>query len=292
MDRELRAPAILVSEPGPRTLVEKRWAGARLGALRGSPDRPIGESWEFSTLPGAESRALGRPLHELLGRRLAILAKLIETRLPLSIQVHPPADPDGEWNGKEEAWVVLHAEPGSAVHAGLAAGIDRSELARRVRDGEPEAVLAALQRIPVEAGSAVLLPSGTVHAVGAGILLAEIQQPADLTLRLFDWGSPRALQVEDALAAIDPCAQVRVGGPRAGATLRGQHLELRSFGPGSHTLELASDALVVAVLGECALRAADASARLATGDLRLFTGGRLVLEISGSGMAAVGRALG
>jgi hypothetical protein len=287
-------PALLAPEPGPRTLVEVRWGGSRLGALRGAPGRAIGESWEFSTLPGSESFALGRSLTALLGRPLGFLAKLIDTRLPLSLQVHPPADPGTGWRGKEEAWIVLEAAPGAEVLAGLVPGIDSAELAARARavlaGAEPESLLALLRRVPVQRGSIVLIPSGTLHSIGANILLAEIQQPADRTCRLYDWGSGRELQVEAALAAADPRAVAQVWQPGEPARpLRGQWVELSILAPGNHSIDVAGDALLVPVRATCELRAAAARERVGPGELRLCTGGTLGVELGPDGLAVIGR---
>lgn len=287
-------PALLAPEPGPRTLIEVRWGGSRLGALRGAPGRAIGESWEFSTLSDRESFALGQPLPALLGRPLGFLAKLIDTRLPLSLQVHPPPDPAAGWAGKEEAWVVLDAEPGAEVLAGLVPGVDSAELAasaRAVLAGDPpERLLAVLQRVPVQRGSSVLLPSGTLHSIGANILLAEIQQPADRTLRLYDWGSGRELQVEAALAAADPRSVAKVWQPdEPPRSLRGQWIELSVLGPGSHSIDLSGDALVVPVGGSCELRAGAVREQPALGELRLFTGGTLGVDLGPGGLAVIGR---
>jgi len=285
-------PALIAPEPGEGTLVETRWGGSRLGALRGASGQAIGESWEFSTLPGRESRANGRPLPQVLGGPLAFLAKLIDTRSPLSIQVHPPADPASGWGGKEEAWIVLDADPGAEVLAGLAPGIGARELAAGAREAlesrRSDALVSKLRRIPVQPGTVVLVPSGTPHSIGANILLAEIQQPADRTLRLYDWGSARPLQVEPALAAVDPGAVPQVWQPQEPPReLRGAHVALAVLAGGSHSLEVAQG-LVVPVRGRCTLRAGDAHAQVSRGELRLCTGGRLALELSPGSLAVVG----
>ena len=174
-----------------------------VAALRDHPDphARIGESWEFSTLPGSESRVGDRPLAAALGRPLPFLAKLIDTALPLSVQVHPGDDPTTGAPGKEEAWVVLAADPDARVWAGLAPTCSPAEFRRAVAAGEP--LLHLLRTIPVVAGSVLLIPARTVHAIGGGILLAEIQQPSDCTFRFHDHGSERPIQPREALAAVD-----------------------------------------------------------------------------------------
>jgi mannose-6-phosphate isomerase len=255
--------------------------------------RAIGESWEFSTLPGRESRANGEPLPAVLGRPLGFLAKLIDTRLPLSIQVHPAADRASGWGGKEEAWIVLEADPGAEVLAGLAPGVGARDLAAGAREalesGRPDALVSKLRRIPVQSGTVVLVPSGTLHSIGAHVLLAEIQQPADRTLRLYDWDSGRPLQVEQALSAAAPAAVAQVWQPwEAPRSLRGAHVELSLLGPGTHVIDVAGEALVVPVRGCCALQAGEVHTRAASGELRLCTARRLSVEVEPSGLAVVG----
>ncbi len=242
-------------EPGPTTLKRVPWGGRRLAALRAGHERPatpaggptdglpIEESREFSTLPGSESRAQGRALSEVLGGPLPFLAKLIDTAAPLSIQVHPEDDPANGRLGKEEAWIVLDAEPGASVLAGAAAGVGDGELALAMEEAiaRPErgtVLLEALRRIPVERGMVILVPAGTVHSIGAGILLAEIQQPTDCTHRLFDYGSDRPIHPEAARAAWRIEAQPRIWRPgEPGGSLRGRHLTLHVHTPGETTLD-------------------------------------------------------
>jgi hypothetical protein len=155
--------------------------------------------------------------------------------------------------------------------------------------GRPEVLLANLRRVPVRRGTVVLVPSGTLHSIGPDILLAEIQQPADRTLRLYDWGSERALQVEAALAAVDPGAQPQVWQVgEAPRTLRGAHVELTVLGEGSHALDLSGDALVVPVGARCELESGGARAHSGHAELRLCTGGRLAIDVPAQGMAVVG----
>jgi mannose-6-phosphate isomerase len=152
---------------------------------------------------------------ELLGRhhplpRFPLLVKFLDARETLSVQVHPDdaaaaraTPPD---SGKTEAWVVLAAEPGATIYAGLKPGVDRPHLAAAIEQGTCAECLHGFQPQP---GDCVFLPAGTVHALGAGLLVAEIQQASDITYRLFDWnrvgsdGKSRALHVEQGLAAID-----------------------------------------------------------------------------------------
>ncbi len=206
------------------------WGGRRLAAW----GKPLGpgphwaESWEVADHPDGQSRVLagpwqGRTLHELvehrgkelLGRdaprpRFPLLLKLLDAHDRLSVQVHPNDEqaarlqpPD---EGKTEAWIVLEAAPGAGVWAGLRPGVDRHQLLEHLRQGTVEECLHFQE---VQPGDCILLPAGTVHAIGPGLLLAEIQQSSNVTFRLFDWnrlgpdGRPRPLHVEQALEVID-----------------------------------------------------------------------------------------
>ena len=167
--------------------------------------------WQGHTL-GELIRANGR---ELLGRhhpqsRFPLLFKFLDANRRLSVQVHPDdaeaARLDPPDLGKTEAWVVLEAEPGSRLYAGLKRGFDRAALEREVRRGTCELCLHTIEPAP---GDCVFIPAGMVHAIGEGLLIAEIQQASDTTFRLFDWnrtgpdGQPRQLHIEQALEAID-----------------------------------------------------------------------------------------
>lgn len=127
---------------------------------------------------------------------------LVETgpsTVPVPISSQPPS-------GKTEAWVIIHAEPGARLYAGLKAGVDREGLRQHLAD---ETVEQCLHGFPVSRGDCVFVPAGTVHAIGEGIVVAEIQQSSDLTFRLYDWGrvgadgKPRPLHIDEALACID-----------------------------------------------------------------------------------------
>ena len=152
---------------------------------------------------------------ELFGRhhpqsRFPLLFKFLDCAKTLSVQVHPDdaqaarlSPPD---LGKTEAWVVLAAEPNSVIYAGLKRGFDRHALEREVQRGTCELCLHRLEPKP---GDCLFLPAGAVHASGAGLVIAEIQQASDATYRLFDWnrlgsdGKPRPLHMNQALEAID-----------------------------------------------------------------------------------------
>lgn len=152
---------------------------------------------------------------EILGNEIGIdffplLLKYLDCNRVLSVQVHPDdayglrmETPD---LGKTEAWYIVHAEPGAKVYAGLKEGIDRETLAKLIDAGKTE---EALHVITPSAGDCIFIPAGTVHALGEGLLVTEIQQASDTTFRLYDWdrvdadGNSRPLHIEQALDVID-----------------------------------------------------------------------------------------
>jgi len=192
------------------------WGGRRLAGLPGAPaSGPIAEAWLVSAITDrptvvAEGPAAGRSLRDII-HAFPLLVKLIDAERPLSVQVHPDDAKAqalvGQANGKTEAWVVLHAEPGSRIYAGLREGVDQRGLRDAVAAGRAEEVLHSFEpRI----GDGVFLPAGVVHALGAGVVIFEVQQSSDVTYRLYDWnrvdvttGRPRELHLEQALACTD-----------------------------------------------------------------------------------------
>ncbi len=219
---------------------EKVWGGRmleRLGRnLPGDANTPVGESWEIVDLAstsvsggggGAERSVIangsmaGKTLHEamqlwdarLLGSLTSVdgnfplLVKFLDAHENLSVQVHPSPEyaakhPDAHL--KSEAWYVVAAEPGAAIYKGMRAGVTREQLAEAIEQNTVEAVEPLLERVPVKAGDCHYLPSGTCHALGAGVLVAEVQTPSDTTFRVFDWGrTGRELHVAQAMACID-----------------------------------------------------------------------------------------
>jgi mannose-6-phosphate isomerase len=207
------------------------WGGRRLHSVLGKAlgeGDDYAESWEIvdhgsdqsvvanGHLAGRSlSQLIARHGPELLGRhhpqpRFPVLLKLLDCNRDLSVQVHPndrqAAQLEPPDRGKTEAWVVLHADPGSRVYAGLKPGIDRQILAECVHTGR---VPDCLHWFEPRVGDCIFIPARTVHALGAGLLIAEIQQASDTTFRLYDWdrvgpdAQPRSLHVQQALDVID-----------------------------------------------------------------------------------------
>jgi mannose-6-phosphate isomerase len=151
-------------------------------------DAPIGEIW----------------FEEPDGRDRDLLVKLLFTRERLSIQVHPDdaaAQAIGHRRGKDEAWLVLDAEPDAVIGLGLRHRVTKDELREAALSG---AIEQLIDWRPVAAGQVYFSPAGTVHAIGAGLTIMEIQQNLDLTYRLFDYGRPRELHLDAGIAAADP----------------------------------------------------------------------------------------
>lgn len=170
--------------------VEKPWGRTALPALFDSPDgRRIGEIW---------FEAPGRP-------KLPLLAKFLFTSERLSVQVHPrSAGPTvSPPTGKTECWYIVDAEPGAAIGLGLRRRLSRDEARQAALDGSIDGLLAWR---PVKRGDFVFVPSGTIHAVGAGLAIIELQQNCDVTYRMFDYGRPRPLHLDEALdvARLEP----------------------------------------------------------------------------------------
>jgi mannose-6-phosphate isomerase len=163
------------------SLREKVWGKKRLSPWFPDSEQPVGEAWF------------------LAARELPLLVKLIFTSERLSVQVHP-ADGEAGPNGKTEMWHILEAEPGAAIALGFREPLTREKLREATRTGEIEKLL---NWVPVRPGETYFTPAHTVHAIGAGIVLCEIQQNSDITYRLWDYGRPRELHVEQAVAIAD-----------------------------------------------------------------------------------------
>ena len=170
-----------------RHYVEKPWGRTQLPPMFDPPaGERIGEIW-FTGDPG-----------------LPLLAKYIFTSERLSVQVHPNDDQArarGLPSGKSECWYILEAQPGSTLGLGLKTEVDKDQLRTAASDGSIEDLI---DWRPVAAGDFILVPSGTIHAIGPGISLLEFQQNADVTYRLYDYGRPRELHLDDGIEVSRP----------------------------------------------------------------------------------------
>lgn len=181
-------------------LAQRPWGGSRLGP-------GIGEAWDLSVHPNGPSMVVGGPYDglslpqvvsthpEAFGGGIDLLAKRLDCAQNLSVQVHPrDTDP------KTEAWVVLEAEAGSGVYHGLSGDLSAAELRSASLDGS---VVDHLRFVPLSRGQVVFVPAGTVHAIGGGLLLFELQQSSDTTYRLYDWGRDREMHLDEGVAVAD-----------------------------------------------------------------------------------------
>ena len=228
------------------------WSGSRLISewAKTSPSDVLGESWELSVREGDVSRVengalCGKDLFELIeayGDALTggfgaadfpLLVKLIDAADDLSVQVHP----DDEYaarvendRGKTEIWYILDADEGARIVCGLCEGVTPEELSAALRSGDPSGVL---NYIPVRAGECYFIPAGLAHAIGKGVLIAEVQQNCDLTYRLYDYGRlgkdgrPRELHVEKGLEVLKIFDEAQIDAIRyshAGAQRRADSL--------------------------------------------------------------------
>ena len=209
------------------------WGGRRLASLLSAPlpgDEPIGEAWVLSDRTDHQSlvangalkgQTLGQVMEQfreqLMGRlssrfrRFPLLLKFLDAHELLSVQVHPSKAhpeliPAGD-TAKTEAWVVIEAEKGNHIYAGLRLGTTADTLRKSLDDGTIADHLVCIVPKP---GDAVFIPAGTVHTLGEDVVVFEVQQDSDVTFRLYDWGhidsktnKPRPLQVDQAFACID-----------------------------------------------------------------------------------------
>jgi mannose-6-phosphate isomerase len=207
------------------------WGGTRLPQFLGRADPligPLGEAWVLSDVPGSVSVVASGPHageslttlcqrfgQDLFGTqypadgRFPLLLKFIDAQQELSVQVHPndaqaKARHGEQARGKTEAWVILEAEPESKIYAGFAPGTTAAQFEQALHDGTAAKYLATYTPKP---GECYFLEAGTVHAIGAKILLFEVQQTSDITYRLYDWGRvdaktglPRQLHITEGLA--------------------------------------------------------------------------------------------
>ena len=209
--------------------MERIWGGRQLETLFGKAlpaGKRIGESWEIVDRPEAQSVVRngawrGTTLHDLWkshrsacfgdigdAPRFPILIKLLDAAEKLSLQVHPPAELAEELGGepKTEFWYIASALPEAELYVGMRRDSSRAAFEEAIASGNAE---EHVHRVPVKTGDGMFLPSGRVHAIGAGNVIVEVQQNSDTTYRVFDWnrtdesGNPRTLHVDESLRCID-----------------------------------------------------------------------------------------
>lgn len=217
----------IVFEP---IFMDRVWGGRRLESHFGKrlpAHGRIGESWEVVDRAEAQSvvhntSLRGKTLHELwtghhsevfgdripASSRFPLLFKLLDARERLSVQVHPPANvaPSLDGEPKTEMWYIMDNYGDGDIFAGLSAGVTRDAFERSLRAGSVE---QTVHRVPVHPGDCIFIPSGRIHAIGAGNIIVEVQQNSDTTYRVFDWnrvgldGKMRQLHIDESLKSID-----------------------------------------------------------------------------------------
>ncbi|MCK9314920.1 MAG: class I mannose-6-phosphate isomerase [Verrucomicrobia bacterium] len=211
-------------------LLERIWGGRRIESVYNKKlplHVPIGESWEVSDRPGAESIIANGPLQGLTLRwlmehhrqaimgkakdtngRFPLLVKILDAQEDLSVQVHPPGNLAASLGGesKTEMWRVTHADTNAHIFTGFKKGITRETFLKAI---EEKQVPPLLHCHFVKEGDSILIPSGGMHSLGAGTMVFEFQENSDTTYRAYDWdrvdsqGNPRKLHLEEALKSID-----------------------------------------------------------------------------------------
>jgi mannose-6-phosphate isomerase len=186
--------------------------------------RQVEKPWGREVLPSPFGDTGGRRIGEIWFEgpdELPLLAKYIFTSEKLSVQVHPDdaaAHARGLRSGKSECWYILDAEPGAVLGLGLKREVSKDVLRDAAEDGSIEELM---DWVPVSMGDFYFVPAGTVHAIGAGIALLEFQQNSDVTYRLYDYGRPRELHLDDGLAVATAGPYVRRDAPAAPALVVG-----------------------------------------------------------------------
>ncbi|MBN1795125.1 MAG: hypothetical protein JW804_00470 [Sedimentisphaerales bacterium] len=215
---------------------QRIWGGLKLREYFNKdlpPNEKIGESWELADLPNDKSVIINGELarrgglanlniHEAINKypkeimgdanfsgNFPLLIKILDAEDVLSVQVHPDkkaCERMGKGDPKTECWYIIKAEPSAVIYKGLKAGVTKEQFAEAIK---ARTTADLLNKIEVKAGQTHFLPSGTIHAIGAGLLIAEIQLPSDTTYRVFDWnrvdenGKGRELHIDEALESIN-----------------------------------------------------------------------------------------
>lgn len=300
---------------------ETLWGGTRLKRCYGKHSElaSIAESWELSAQKGASSTiAEGAfcgmrfdefvQLHpEACGSKCTagqfpLLIKLLDSAQCLSVQVHPDDDyaqkAEGT-SGKTEMWVILESEPGASIFLGFKRDISRDEFISLINEGT---LTNALEKIPVKRGDVFFIPAGTIHSIGAGITLAEIQQNADTTYRVHDFGrldangQPRPLHIEQALA-VTTLHKASFAPPGAGLKKNGAGFSLQVLAEGdiftvsrltlegSCTLPMPKNSFYCALCteGKLILSCPTGSLNLEKGSCAFFPAGSYDINAQGNG---------
>jgi mannose-6-phosphate isomerase len=279
------------------------WGGDLLHTrlVKAASDEPIGESWEvWEGDPVAGGPYAGSTLGELTDRfpnelmgeiplrrglhRFPLLTKFIDARQPLSVQVHPNDEQarklEGQPNGKTEAWYILQAESDAWIIHGLSRSVDAGEFRSRLEAGTANDLLRKVRAV---AGETIFVPAGTIHAIGSGILLHEVQQTSDVTYRLYDWnrqseGSTRELHLDKGIQVswlqpssqpvVHPLSWTEEGAATVDLLLAAEYFAVKRVRlTGEIRLDTEGESFhIVTVLdGDCMIQAPPESVRVTTG---------------------------
>jgi mannose-6-phosphate isomerase len=297
------------------TLHVRVWGGRQLAERLGKrlpTDEPYGESWEVHDTSTIANGALaGQTLGEalahygsaLLGagvpthQGFPLLIKFLNSEDWLSVQVHPNDDQartlEGDPRGKTEAWIVLHAEEGAQIVVGLQAGSTPESMAQAIRDNALEPLLAYAN---VQAGDALLLEANTVHALGKGLLVYEVQQSSDVTYRLYDWGrmgtdgKPRQLHVEKGVSVANLRQVPTITHPLGDGVVMAESAYFRTVRHElrDHTLTLETNGrchAITCIEGSITLTHDETTVRLAKGETALVPAALGAVVLVGNGDA-------
>ena len=316
---EPKEPSILKLSPAYK---DNLWGGNELVSRyhKDSPYEITAESWELSAHPAGPSRISGGPYDGMLFdeyirktgvkscgwksqtfARFPILIKFIDAKQALSIQIHPDDDyafvREGEF-GKNEVWYVIDARPGSFLYCGLKKDTPKEEIAQRIAD---HSITDILNRVEVKAGDVIFIPAGTIHSIGAGILICEIQQSSNSTYRVWDFdrkdadGNLRPLHIEKALDVVDTSkysfASYGCQPPEKHeqstqqVICRCKYFETTKYvidGEEIIKMDEASFKSIIVIRGNAALSCREETVQMHPGDSFFITAGRKRLHISGN----------
>lgn len=296
------------------------WGGEKIAKLKGieQPCPNLGESWEISAVPGMETVVadgplageklsdlcekygadlLGEKVVEENGKKFPLLIKIIDAQDNLSVQVHPndeQAKAMHDSKGKTEMWYILSNEPDANIYSGLSQALDKDKYAAMVADNTIMDAVAAHKSAP---GQYYFIPAGTLHAIGAGNLLVEVQQSSDITYRVYDYdrrdanGNARELHTEQAAKVIDyaypnnvkPCGDVVDGSELD--VIKCKYFSIDNIvltdkeEPLRHTKE--SFTILICVAGEAAVSCDGCEAKISTGETVLIPASASNLRASG-----------
>jgi len=254
---------------------------------------PVGEAWLTGPECIVESGVFtGRTLAAIsseIGGEFPLLIKILFPNDKLSVQVHPDdaqAQSAGQVRGKTECWYVLEAEPGATVALGLKPGVGAAEVSASVAGGTMEELL---EQVPVSVGDMLFVDAGTVHAIGPGVVLLETQQTSDITYRLYDYGRPRELHLEQGIAVLKSQTEAGKIKPR---TMDGfvrlieqKYFTVDRFDISSDEVSVAAGgpACLVSLSGHASVKSAQGSTELKPGQAVVLPPGLQEVTVQASG---------